>query len=93
MAELSDLDVEVLRLESRRYRYAGAKEAAIRDELGMSATRYYQLVNSLLDRPEALRAEPLLVHRLRRLRAKRAAARSLSAAAGGRSGLAGPDRA
>jgi hypothetical protein len=37
----------------------------------MSATRYYQVLNALIDKPEALAAEPLLIRRLRRLRASR----------------------
>jgi hypothetical protein len=42
----------------------------------MSATRYYQVLNALIDRPEALAFDPLLVRRLRRLRAARQRARS-----------------
>jgi len=37
----------------------------------MSATRYYQVLNALVDKPEALAADPLLVKRLRRLRQSR----------------------
>ncbi|HYT11052.1 MAG TPA: DUF3263 domain-containing protein, partial [Mycobacteriales bacterium] len=53
-----------------------AKEQAISDQLGLSATRYYQVLNALIDRPEALAADPMLVKRLRRLRASRQRARS-----------------
>ena len=49
------------------WKYAGAKEQAIRAQFGMSATRYYQVLNALIDRPEALAFDPLLVKRLRRL--------------------------
>ena len=49
-------------------KYAGAKEEAIRELFSMSATRYYQVLNALVDRPEALAADPMLVKRLRRLR-------------------------
>ena len=42
----------------------------------MSATRYYQVLNALVDRPEALAADPMLVKRLRRLRATRQKARA-----------------
>ncbi|HVT22265.1 MAG TPA: DUF3263 domain-containing protein, partial [Mycobacteriales bacterium] len=42
----------------------------------MSATRYYQVLNALLDRPEALAADPMLVKRLRRMRAARQRQRS-----------------
>ena len=48
----------------------------------MSPTRYYQCVNDLIDTPEALAADPLLVKRLRRLRAERRKNRSASRLAG-----------
>ena len=62
---------DVLAFERHWWRYAGAKEAAIREQFGLSATRYYQVLNALIDRPEALAADPLLVRRLRRVRAAR----------------------
>jgi hypothetical protein len=74
--ELSDRDREVLAFERHWWKYAGAKEQAVRDLFDMSATRYYQVLNALLDRPEALAADPMLVKRLRRLRAARQRARS-----------------
>jgi hypothetical protein len=74
--ELTDRDREILAFERHWWKYAGAKEQAVRDLFGMSATRYYQVLNALLDRPEALAADPMLVKRLRRLRAARARARS-----------------
>jgi hypothetical protein len=67
---------EILAFERQWWKYAGAKEQAIRDLFDMSATRYYQLLNGLLDRPEALAADPMLVKRLRRLRATRQRTRS-----------------
>ncbi len=74
--ELSEQDRQILDFERQWWKYAGAKEQAVRDLFGMSATRYYQVLNSLLDRPEALIADPMLVKRLRRLRATRQRARS-----------------
>lgn len=68
---LTDQDRAILTFEGRFYRYAGVKEQAIRDELGISATRYYQLLNGLLDDPEALAAAPVTVSRCRRLRQAR----------------------
>jgi hypothetical protein len=62
---------EMLAFERQWWRYAGAKEEAIRERFGMSATRYYQVLNALVDRPEALAVDPLLVRRLRRMRAAR----------------------
>jgi hypothetical protein len=74
--ELSDRDREILAFERHWWKYAGAKEQAVRDLFDMSATRYYQVLNALLDRPEALAADPMLVKRLRRLRSARQRARS-----------------
>ncbi|MER8183148.1 DUF3263 domain-containing protein [Kitasatospora sp. NPDC094015] len=75
MAGLSERDLAVLALEARAWRTSGAKERAIREELGISGTRYYQLLNALLDRPEALAHAPVLVNRLRRVRQARRDAR------------------
>jgi hypothetical protein len=74
--ELSERDSKMLDFERQWWRYAGAKEQAIRDLFDMSATRYYQALNALLDRPAALRHDPMLVKRLRRMRAARQRARA-----------------
>ncbi|MBA3528575.1 MAG: DUF3263 domain-containing protein [Propionibacteriaceae bacterium] len=74
--ELSARDAEILAFERQWWKFAGAKEQAIRDKFEMSATRYYQVLNALIDRPEALAQDPLLVKRLRRLRATRQRNRS-----------------
>ena len=73
---LSDRDREILEFERQWWKYAGAKEQAIRDLFDMSATRYYQVLNALIDNPAALEADPMLVKRLRRMRATRQRARS-----------------
>ena len=73
---LSDRDREILQFERQWWKYAGAKETAVREQFDMSATRYYQVLNALIDRPEALEVDPLLVRRLRRLRAARQRQRS-----------------
>jgi hypothetical protein len=78
---LAERDLRVLRFERHWWRYTGAKEEAIRAEFGLSATRYYQLLNALIDSPDALVADPMLVRRLRRLRAQRRQTRA--AARGG----------
>ncbi|GGU44970.1 DUF3263 domain-containing protein [Nocardioides albus] len=75
-ASLSDRDKQILDFERQWWKYAGAKEAAVREAFNMSATRYYQVLNALIDKPEALEADPLLVRRLRRLRAARQRQRS-----------------
>jgi hypothetical protein len=76
VAGLDDRDREILAFERQWWKYAGAKEQAIRELFDMSATRYYQVLNALIDNPAALEADPMLVKRLRRLRASRQRARS-----------------
>src|SRR5580765_2520922 len=73
---LNERDCAILAFERQWWKYPGAKEQSIRDNFALSATRYYQVLNSLIDRPEALAQDPLLVKRLRRLRAERQRARS-----------------
>jgi hypothetical protein len=73
---LSRREHEMLAFERQWWRYAGAKEQAIREQFGISATRYYQALNNMIDRPEALATDPMLVKRLRRLRSGRQRARA-----------------
>jgi hypothetical protein len=75
-SELTDRDREIIAFERQWWKYAGAKEQAIRELFDMSATRYYQVLNALIDSPAALEADPMLIKRLRRLRASRQRARS-----------------
>ena len=70
--QLSERDERILAFEAKWWKHAGSKEQAIRDSFGLSATRYYQLLNALLDNPAALERDPVLVGRLRRLRSTRA---------------------
>ena len=74
--ELSDRDREIIAFERQWWKYAGAKEQAIRELFDMNATRYYQVLNALIDNPAALEADPMLIKRLHRLRATRQRARS-----------------
>ena len=74
--ELSDRDREIIAFERQWWKYAGAKEQAIRELFDMNATRYYQVLNALIDNPAALEADPMLIKRLARLRATRQRARS-----------------
>ncbi len=74
--DLSERDRQILTFERQWWKYAGAKEQAIRDQFAMSATRYYQVLNALIDRTDALAFDPLLVKRLRRLRSSRQRARA-----------------
>lgn len=73
---LSELEERVLAFERTWWRLAGAKETAILREFDLPATRYYQVLNQLLDNEQALRTDPLLVKRLRRQRDSRQRQRS-----------------
>lgn len=75
-ATLSARDRAVLDFEKRSWPSTGAKEQAIRERFDLSATLYFQALNALLDRPEALAADPVLVNRLRRRRDARRQSRS-----------------
>jgi len=72
---LAERERQILAFEARWWKHAGAKEQAIRDTFGLSSTRYYQLLNGLLDNPAAMEHDPVLVARLRRLRSTRARTR------------------
>lgn len=65
---LLDQELAVLSLERRSWAGPGAKERAIREQLGISPVRYYQLLNALIDDRRALAADPVTVNRLRRVR-------------------------
>ena len=73
---LTDREREILAFERHWWKYAGAKEQAVRELFDMSATRYYQVLNALIDSGEALEHDPMLVKRLRRVRQTRQRARS-----------------
>jgi hypothetical protein len=68
---LSEQDRAILDFEGKRFLQAGQKQVAIREQFDMSATRYYQRLNTLIDDVEALAYAPTLVNRLRRLREDR----------------------
>jgi hypothetical protein len=80
---LTDRDLAILAFEAEWRRHAGAKEEAIRADLGLSPARYYQLLGRLIDTADAQAHDPMLVKRLRRLRDARARARNDRAAGGG----------
>lgn len=82
MTTLSVRDHMTLSVESRRWKYAGAKEEHIRVTFGESAVRYYQRLDVLLDHPDAERQHPMLVRRLRRLRDLRRDVRAAPAPVG-----------
>ena len=76
LSQLSERDQAILGFERQWWKYSGAKEAAIRELFDMSATRYYQILNALIDSEAALDFDPMLVKRLRRMRAERQKQRS-----------------
>lgn len=75
-ASLTDLELRILEFERSWWRYAGAKESAIKELFDLTPPAYYQALNNLIDRDDALLAQPMLVKRLRRLREARTSARS-----------------
>ncbi|MFT4157597.1 MAG: DUF3263 domain-containing protein [Microbacterium sp.] len=76
LGEMTQRDCAILQLETAWPRHSGAKEEAIRAQLGMSAARYYQLLGRLIDSEVALEYDPMLIGRLRRIRDARALQRS-----------------
>ena len=75
---LSELELKMLEFERTWWRHAGAKESSIKELFNLTPPAYYQLLNNLIDRQEALMAQPILVKRLRRIRDARTTARSSS---------------
>lgn len=73
---LSEQAIAILTFERQWWKYPGSKEQSIRELFSMSATRYYQELNALIDAPAALAHDPLLVKRLRRMRSSRQKARA-----------------
>lgn len=72
---LTEREQAVLDFERGRWKYAGAKDTAVRDTFGLTATRYYQLLGEIINKPSALEHDAQLVNRLRRLRDTRRGAR------------------
>ncbi len=66
--QLTDLERAVLDFEAKWWRHQGSKETAIREQFDLSETRFYQRINTLIDRPEALAYAPQTVKRLARVR-------------------------
>ena len=71
MEDLDEREKAVLDFERSWWKHAGVKEQAIKERFEMSATRYYQLLNDLLEKPAATEYDPILVKRLKRLRVYR----------------------
>ena len=75
---LTEREMAILDFEKSWWQARAPKATEIRERFNLSAARYYQLLNALIDRPEALEHDPLLVKRLRRLREQRQRTRSAS---------------
>lgn len=73
---MTPLHRRILNFEKRHYAHASNKEQGIRDEFGLSATRYYQVLVRLIADSEAVEAEPVLVNRLQRIMSQRVIARA-----------------
>ena len=71
MLMLTNRERRVLDFERSWWKLPGPKDRAIGDHLGFSATTYYEVLRSVIDKPAALDYDPLTVRRLRRLRAPR----------------------
>ncbi|MCA1833538.1 MAG: DUF3263 domain-containing protein [Actinomycetota bacterium] len=68
---LTEREREILAFEREWFKHVGAKDREVRERFGISATRYYQILNDLLESPHAMNEDPMLIRRLRRLRASR----------------------
>ncbi len=73
---MTDDEATAIRIAAAHYRHQGARDTDVRQQLDMSPTRFAQVVNALIDRPDVIAAYPLETARLRRLREKRAAVRN-----------------
>jgi hypothetical protein len=74
--ELTERDKAILDFERSWWTEPGPKEAIIVERFELSATRYYQILNELLESPEAYDHDPLVVRRLQRQRDRRRRARA-----------------
>ncbi|MGV0738175.1 DUF3263 domain-containing protein [Mycobacterium syngnathidarum] len=70
MDSLTDIEQQMVDLEGQWWATPGRKESAISDQFGMSAPRYYQLLNRLVGTQAALAYDAVTVNRLRRLRSR-----------------------
>lgn len=78
---LNERERAILDFESSCRLRGWAKEEQIRQTLGMSPARYYQLLVRMLDSVDAQAYDPLLMGRLRRLRERGRSTNGANAAA------------
>ena len=69
--QLDERTRAILDFERSWWQEPGRRSDAIRERFGISVTRYHQLLVRAIDLPDALRYDPMLVRRLRRLREAR----------------------
>ncbi len=72
---LTERDLAIIEFERTWWSNEGPKEALIRERFDLSTSRYYDLLSDIVDSEEALSFDPLVIRRLRRLRARRRRAR------------------
>ena len=75
---LDDRSRSILDFERHAWKLTVTKERAIRERFGFSPARYHQLLHRIIDSPEALMYDPMLVRRLKRVREVRRRARTAS---------------
>jgi Protein of unknown function (DUF3263) len=75
---LDERSRDVIDFEREAWKLTVTKERAIRERFGFSPSRYHQLLHRIIDRPEALAYDPMVVRRLRRVREARRRARTAS---------------
>jgi uncharacterized protein DUF3263 len=67
-AGLDERSRAILDFERDAWTLTVPKHRAIRERFGFSAARYHQLLHRIVERPEALAYDPMVVRRLRRIR-------------------------
>ena len=72
---LTERDRAILDFERCWWSEPGPKEVAIKARFDLSTTRYYAILNELLDLAGAMDYDPLVIRRLRRQRDRRRRAR------------------
>jgi hypothetical protein len=78
VSSLTPVEMTVIAFERQWWKHLGAKEQAVHDQLALSATRYYQIRNRVMDNPAAFEFDPQLISRLRRIREQGRRARQAS---------------
>ena len=68
MEQLTDRQQQMLVFERQWWKYADARESAIRDLFGCTPARYRKELSALIEEPAARAFDPLVVKRLQRRR-------------------------